>query len=240
LFDLREVAGLDAERCRERLQAAVDDLPRDPHATTVNRYRRYSPAILLPWHLRLDWVPNLGDPDDPYTEYFQGDYNPEYAGVIRQFPPLSDELKSDCDLHQVVLHDWSLTFWHERLLTRPFIVGVHLIKLMVSEAGVRAVSSPDHLHQDGEPFTFVHLVARENAVGAHNVIAEAGCSGCQPEGVPPEAILDEFQLLRPLESYGVHDQAISHYVSSLERGPEERPAVRAALLVDFTPLLPSI
>jgi hypothetical protein len=234
------VPDMDVKRCQDRLRAALDNLPTDPYAVSVNRYRRYSPAIILPWCNQLEWVPNLGGPSNPYTEYFQGDHNPEYPGVFRRFPPLEDELKLDATLRQIVWNDFGLTFWSDRQLTRPFIVGVHLVKLMVVAAGQRGVSSPDHLHQDGEPFTFVHLVARDNATGATNVIARKHCSGAQPEDVAPDDILARFELLEPMESYGVQDRAISHYVSALERGPEDRPAVRAALLVDFTPLLPVI
>jgi hypothetical protein len=224
-----------------RLQAAVENLPADPHAPTANRYRRYSNAILLPWCRKLEWMPNRQAPTGPYTEYYQeAEFNPEFPAMVRRMPPLEDWLKHDALLHDIIWHDFDLTFWTEVQLIRPFVVGVHFVKLLAAEPGSRAVSSPNHLHQDGEPFTFVHLVARENAVGATTVVADPSCSGSMPEDVDGAKVHAVFELQEPLESYGVHDMAVSHYVSALEHGPEDQPGVRAALLIDFTPLVPVI
>jgi hypothetical protein len=222
------------------LHEALDDLPPDPYGCQRNRYRRYSQAVLRPWTSELDWMPGLQEGSGSYTEYFQGDYNPEFKGIHRRFPSLTDELKQDSLLLRLIWQDFGLTSWSEGQLVRPFAVGVHIVKLLVSEPDAQAVSSPNHLHQDGEPYTFVHLLARDNAVGAANVIAPPHCSGCRPEEIAPEFIQAEFELHEPLESYGVHDRAVSHYVSSLDRGPADRPGVRAALLIDFTPLVAAL
>jgi hypothetical protein len=240
-FDLREELhdpGLGAGLAR--LQAALDDLPADPYARSRHRFRRYSPAILTPWSRRIDWTPALEGAGGLYTEYCQQDHNVEFPGVHRRFSPLPEALTSDPWLHRVIWYDFDLTFWSPTQRTRPMVAGVHLVKLAVAAADQRAVSSPDCLHQDGEPFTFVHLVARDNATGASNVIASPHCAGSQPEDVAEDFIADRFELREPLESYGVHDRAVSHYVSPLRRGPEERPALRAALLIDFTPLVPAL
>jgi hypothetical protein len=222
-----------------RLQAAVEALPIDPHAPTANRYRRYSNAILLPWCRKLEWMPNRQAPTGPYTEYYQeAQFNPEFPAVVRRMPPLEESLKNDPFLYQIIWHDFDLTFWTEVQMIRPFVVGVHMVKLLAAHEGSRATSSPNHLHQDGEPFTFVHLLARDNAVGARTVVADPGCSGLMPEDVDRVRIFAEFELLQPLESYGVHDMAVTHYVSALGRGPDDRPGVRAAMLTDFTPLVP--
>jgi hypothetical protein len=223
-----------------RLQAAVQNLPVDPHAPSANRHRRYSNGILLPWCRRLEWMPNLEGPNGSYTEYYQeAEFNPEFPALVRQMPPLEDDLKADPFLQEIIWHDFGLTFWTEVQLIRPFVVGVHFVKLQATQPGTRATSSPNHLHQDGEPFTFVHLVVRDNAVGARTVVADPSCAPHMPEEVSSDLIHADFELREPLESYGVHDVAVSHYVSALERGPEDRPAVRSALLVDFTPLVPS-
>ena len=230
----------DTERGLARLQAAVDNLPADPYAPAANRYRRYSNGILLPWTRRIEWMPNRQGPKGDYCEYYQSDYNPEYLSKVRHFVPFEEELKHDPFLNHILWQDFDLTFWNEAQLIRPFVVGVHLVKLLVNRAGDRAVSSPDVLHQDGEPFTFVHLVARDNAVGATTSVAIPESAGKKPEEVDPATIHVQFELQRPLESYGVFDSKVAHYVSALERGPEDRPAVRAALLTDFTPLVPLI
>src|SRR5258708_23271373 len=153
-------------------------------------------------------------------------------------PPIEDSLKNDPFLADILWHDFDLTFWSEVQLGRPFVVGVHLVKLLVAGAGTRATSSPNHLHQDGEPFTFVHLVVRDNAVGATSVVAHPSCAPKMPEEVDPGQIYARFELQRPLDSYGVHDVSVSHDGSALERGPEDRRGLRPALLTASTPLLP--
>ncbi len=232
----------DTENGLERLRAAVDNLPADPYAPAANRYRRYSNGILLPWSRRVEWMPERQGSRGAYSEYYQSDYNPEYLSRVRHFVPFEDELKHDPFLSHIVWQDFDLTLahWNEAQLIRPFVVGVHLVKLLVRHDSDRAVSSPDVLHQDGEPFTFVHLVRRENAVGARTAVAIPDAAGKKPEDVDPATIHVQFELLEPLESYGVLDAKVSHYVSALERGPEDRPGVRAALLTDFTPLVPLI
>lgn len=239
-FQVTELADGDVTGAVAGLQESLDALPSDPYGRSRNRYRRYSQAVLLPWCDQLEWIPDLCDSSGPYTEYFQGNYNPEYPGSRRRFASLTPELKSDPVVQRLVWHDFRLTSWNEGQLVRPFNVGVHLVKLLATESGEPAFSSPDILHQDGEPYTFVHLVARDNAVGATNVIAEPHCSGCRPEEVTRDFILDEFELLEPLDSYGVQDRSVSHYVSELHRGAEARPGVRAAMLIDFTPLAPTV
>ena len=240
-FDGRDGATTQTvERGLERLRQALDHLPEDTHAPRANRFRRYSRGILIPWrHGHLEWVPNRGEPGDPYTEFWQGPYNPEYLDVVRRFKPIDESLRADPLLMHLVWRDFDLTFWPDWLASCPFLVGVHYVKLMVTEAAAVAVSSPDHLHQDGEPFTFVHLVARDNAAGAGNVIATPQCAGRRPEDVA-DCVVAEFELQEPMESYGVHDRAVSHHVTALRRGPEDRPGVRAVLLIDFTPMVPSL
>jgi hypothetical protein len=185
-------------------------------------------------------MPNRQGPKGEYSEYYQSDYNPEYLSRVRGFVPFEDDLKHDPFLNHILWQDFDLTFWEEAQLIRPFTVGVHLVKLLVLNNGDRAVSSPNILHQDGEPFTFVHLIQRDNAVGARTSVATPACAGKMPEDVDPALIHAQFELTTPLESYGVFDPKVSHYVSGLEHGPEDRPAIRAALLTDFTPLVPLI
>src|SRR5215467_4275051 len=201
----------DTESGLGRLQAAVDNLPADPYAPTANRYRRYSNGILLPWARRVEWMPNRQGPKGEYSEYYQSDYNPEYLSKVRHFTPFEDELKHDPFLDHIIWQDFDLTL--------AFWNEAQLIR----------------------PFVVgVHLVKRDNAVGARTAVAIPEVAGKKPEEVDPASIHTQFELLRPLESYGVLDSMVAHYVSALERGPEDRPGVRAALLTDFTPLVPLI
>src|SRR5690625_7799112 len=91
----------------------------------------------------------------------------------------------------------------------------------------KAVSSPDCLHQDGEPFTFAHLIERKNVKGGTNVIGIPEVRGKQPDEVDEKDLHEVFEISKPLESYGVDDSAVSHYV-----GPEDGAAVRSVILIE--------
>src|SRR5699024_4715361 len=73
-------------------------------------------------------------------------------------------------LREIIMADYHETFWKEEEKIMPIHVGVHFVKLLVTQDGEKAVSSPDCLHQDGEPFTFAHLIKRENVKGGTNAI----------------------------------------------------------------------
>jgi hypothetical protein len=118
----------------------------------------------------------------------------------------------------------------------PIHVGVHLIKLLVAAEGEEAFSSPNEIHQDGEPFVFTHLIYRQNAEGGENIFAAPSYRGSQPADVPPDDRIAEFTLVKPLESYGVRDVLVSHYLGPIYRGPGPEPGERAVILTDFVPM----
>lgn len=216
-------------------------LPADPYGAGANRYRRYSRGVLLPWTRQFTWLPNREDEEgNRVVEYFQAHFNPEFANERRGFPALSERARRDPLLMRLIWHDYDHTSWDEAERDLPVHVGVHFVKMMVEEDGQFAESSPAHLHQDGEPYTFVHLVLRENAIGAVNSIAAPRCAGLQPEEVSRALIVTQFELTQLLESYGVKDDKVSHHVSALARGPQPGPAQRGVILVDFTPMVPRI
>lgn len=111
---------------------------------------------------------------------------------------------------------------------------------MVTEDDQESVASPNTLHQDGEPFTFVHLVTYKNVIGGTSTVATTNCAGLKREDVDEKFILDEFDLINPLDSYGVCDQKVSHYVKGVKKGKDPQPAERGVLLIDFTPTVIAI
>jgi hypothetical protein len=218
----------------EQLVDAFAHLPPDPYNKGLGRFRRYSRAVILPWMRHLSWMPPCERSiEEPQSEYDQGSHNPEYLGVRRTFPALAAELCANRLLNALIWQDYDLTFWSARDLRLPVHVGVHMMKLMVTEPGSRAISSPNMLHQDGEPFTFVHLIGRKNVIGGVNVIAPPMYTGLHPEELHPQAITARFELVQPLESYGVHDPQVSHYVGAVHQLDLSRPAERSVLLIDF-------
>ncbi|RPF21499.1 2OG-Fe dioxygenase family protein [Myceligenerans xiligouense] len=219
------------------LRAACRDLPEDPYAPNSGRYRRYARAVFLPWSKDLFWMPATeSQVREGVNGYYQGDNNPEHAGVTRNFPAISVGICNNRLLLDIIQFDFAQTYWSEHDAVWPLYVGVHLVKLQVEEDGHEAVSSPNELHQDGEPYVFAHLIYRHNAEGGTNLIATPGYRGKQPEDVPPADRLAEFQMTRPLDTYAVTDDLVSHYVGPIRKGGAPVPGERAILLVDWVPM----
>ncbi|MEI2355494.1 2OG-Fe dioxygenase family protein [Mesobacillus zeae] len=231
----------DMEGDLKQLAAAFDQLPVDTYSLESHRYRRYSRAIINPWDGALQWLPNYHDENgEQKSLYFQGTFNAEYLEQNRAFPSLSEEIKANSLLQEIIKYDFNETFWSKYDELLPIHVGVHFVKYMVTEDNQESVASPNTMHQDGEPFTFVHLVTYKNVQGGTSTVASTSCAGLKREEADENLILDEFDLTQPLDSYGVCDQKVSHYVSGIKKGPEPRPAERGVILIDYTPLVISI
>ncbi|MCY9786126.1 2OG-Fe dioxygenase family protein [Nocardiopsis sp. EMB25] len=241
-YDLADQLGVaDADPRLSSLVAEFSELPTDPYARSAGRFRRYSRGVITPWDNGFSWIPPvLSDDEQWVTEYYQGDHNPEFTGARRQFPALRESATDNPLLRDLILFDFGQTEWSPVDLMAPIHVGVHMINLVVDEAGQEAVASPNCLHQDGEPYTFAHLMYRDNVVGGGNTIAPPRCAGMTPGEISEDLVMAEFELTKPLESYGVRDDKVSHYVAPIRRGGDPRPGGRAILLVDFTPMAPRI
>lgn len=235
-FDLRnELAYPELEEDLKQLQKAFLDLPLDPYAPETHRYRRYSRAIILPWNEEIHWLPNyIREDGTAVCEYYQGTFNNEYVEEYRAFPPLSDEIKQNRLLNKILLFDYKQTFWHPRELIQPIHIGVHFVNFAVKQNEV-SVASPNCVHRDGEPFTFAHLITYHNVKGGINAIADLSAAGKDRNSVMDEDIFEEFILTEPLQSYGVCDRMVSHYVSPIQCGPNDNYAERGMLLIDYTP-----
>jgi hypothetical protein len=233
LADLLNISDSDADF--KALLVEFDDLPADPYATDACRYRRYARGVVLPWSRMLIWIPEVRQAgENGASGYFQGDHNPDYAGIVRTLPAIPESALNNQLLKDIVLFDFDQTRWDSADAVWPLHVGVHLIKLSTDEDGREAISSPNELHQDGEPFVFAHLMYRRNAVGGHNVIAPPRCRHLLPSEISPDLIMAEFELAKPLESYGITDEKVSHYVAPIKKGALAEPGERAVVLVDFT------
>lgn len=238
---LMRVDGFDTDRLLKELQGQFVGMPSDPYGPNTNRYRRYGRAVYVPWSGNLTWLPTVEDAElGPATEYFQGDFNPEFPGARRRFPAIPEKARNNELLRQIVLFDAEQALWLDELRHGPVHIGVHFLTLRVDGEGERAVPSPDFLHQDGERFTFAHLINRDNVVGGTNVIAPPRCAGMKPEEISADLRQAEFTLENPLDSYAVYDEKVSHYVSPVCRGSAPRPGERSILLIDFTPYIPHI
>lgn len=227
---------LDYEGMEEDFGALLtyfESLPTDEYAKGLNRYRRYSRALVLPASGKLEWLPTITKNGEEFSAYFQGKFNPEHAGSYREFACIDKEIQANKLLEKIILFDYHETFWKEEDRIMPIHVGVHFVKLYVENADEQAVSSPNCFHQDGEPFTFAHLVKRQNVKGGTNAIGLPSAAGKNFDTVAEEEVTEVFEITNPLESYGVEDSAVSHYVSPVEKGDGDEPGVRSVILIDY-------
>lgn len=241
-YELASVLGVSTTDGRfVELLAEFARLPQDPYSQREGRFRRFGRGVLLPWNGDFQWIPENGAAgSESMVEYQQGTYNPQFVNQVRQMPGLTAPIRENALLAELIRFDFAQTAWNEADRGWPVLVGVHLIRLSVEGPGGRAVATPDMLHQDGEPYTFAHLIRRRDAEDGENVIATPDCVGSSPDDVPVNKTLARFVLREPLDSYGVKDDLVSHYVGPITVAAGAENAERAVLLVDFTPMVPRL
>ncbi len=234
IYDYMESLRYDGiEKDYEALLSYFENLPIDDYAPELNRYRRYSRALVLPTSGNIEWLPDVKREGNEYAAYFQGKFNPEHPGSYREFHSIDSDIRDNKLLKKIIMANYHETFWQEEDKIMPIHVGVHFVKLMVDNDEDKAVSSPDCLHQDGEPFTFAHLIERRNVKGGMNAIGIPEVRGKQPEEVDKKDLHEFFEISKPLESYGVDDSAVSHYVGPVMKDSGDDSAVRSVILIDY-------
>jgi len=221
-------------------------LERDEYSPQgTNRFRRYANGIILPWldQRTVNWLPPVVDSAGVRRAgYGQGRFNPDHAGM-RNFHALSDEVKASPALLELIREDFALTFWPNGGHQFPIYVGVHFIKLTSPGPDRPGVSSPDCFHQDGEPFTFAHLIFRSpNSDGGVNFIGHPCLRDVSIEKAPSSSIKAQFTLAEPFDSFAVHDPKVTHYVSPIfkSKGVPGTECERCIILIDFCPTVQQI
>jgi hypothetical protein len=223
------------------LVEATRSAPADRYDATGSRFRWYRQGTYFPWSNRL--VPNPAFQDapelEPYSSYFQSSsFNIEQGNQQRRFAPFSDDVMASPAL-------LALTELCFRLIPRwrlrgdgrwPVLVGMHLVRLQ-SDGRRAAVATPNHAHQDGEPFTFVILLERDNVVGGVSYIVQARCAGQHPDDLTRADVLASGTLTDPLDIAAIDDARVAHHVTGV-LGADGRPGSRSALLLDFSELQP--
>lgn len=110
-----------------------------------------------------------------FEPYFQTKaYNPITGGVVREYPPISDEVLETQLFRQIIQHDLNVVNHIDSLPpVTEMMCGIHCFRYM-SNNHMPAYSSPSWLHRDDENIVFIHLVNRSpDIVGGDNVIAES-------------------------------------------------------------------
>ncbi|WP_249977849.1 2OG-Fe dioxygenase family protein [Vreelandella olivaria] len=119
---------------------------------------------------------------------------------------------------------------------------MHFVRIVSSSINNRGISSPNCFHQDGEPFTFAHLVSRSKSTnGGVNYIGSTHVRNLTLNEVAEEDICAKFELREFMDSFAVHDPRVSHYVSPIVKSEvDAEDADRCMILIDFSPMIQKI
>ncbi len=203
------------------LEDAYERLPLDRYCPEQNRRRRHSRFVLLPWDLHIS--------PRPATAYFQKrELNPDHGGMMRKFEEFEPETASNSFLRALIEFDFNSIPFSAEDLSFPFDVGVHLVRVEASP-DQPGVSSPNCLHKDGEPYTFIHLVKRFQVEGGENIVTDND-----------KNTLATVTLSHRLETIAVSDSDVYHQVERIETSGGADRGFRDVLLIDFTPMKPQL
>lgn len=225
-----------------KLRAAARALPADHTDLSAGRARRYGRFIYLPWMGEDYPVPprhykHSGEFGLEYTQ--PATLNSEAAGVRRVFAPLAGAQYRNRALLALIEFYRNQIPLDQDTFMEAMQVGVHLIKLQAGP-GREAKASPNLVHRDGEPYTVAVLLDRIGAGGGENVVTLPQYHDRPIEQVPADGIRAQFTLERPLDSYVVDDLSVAHYVAPVTALSSDQPGIRTILLLDYTPLRPSL
>jgi hypothetical protein len=212
-------------------------LPPDPYDPTGRRHRRYSVFFWSPKaDLLMPVSREFGEDGLPVTPYLQGDeYQTEFGNEVRWFPALEEWLLQSSILGGLIRADGMVARRAGVLPDAPgFYVGVHAIALVPGVDGP-AVITPNEIHCDGEPVTFVHLLRRRNVTGGWNVVADRAALGRHPDEVDPALLHARFSLTMPGEGFVVDDRRVAHFVEGVALRDSALPGERTVLLIDLCP-----
>jgi len=224
------------------LSSYCNELPVDPTDPKRARHRRYRQCLMLS-NGELNPLPLSKDPNtgELYATYSQSSsLNSEQNGTVRRFAPIDDALVGGF-LASLVRADFRvLPKDFTRSKAGIYLVGIHLVSLRPN-LGESAESSPNMIHRDGEPFTWVHLVSKSECTsGGESFVTATSAVGKQPCELADHQLFKRFELSSPLDSFVIDDALVAHHVSPVTSESSEKEANRTVALIDFTPLVPEL
>ncbi|WP_238947839.1 2OG-Fe dioxygenase family protein [Caldimonas brevitalea] len=236
-FDATDMqVAVDEAADLQRLTEYARSLPVDRFGTG-GRHRSYAEGILTPRRKTIAWKAGARTPDGrveiAYVQH--SEFQPEHGGVVRNFARTREDILALPLVHRLIWYDLSLTPMFDA--EGDLLCGFHMIRMQATPGAVARIT-PDCLHQDGQPFTAVHLVERSHAEGGVNFIAPPRYTGRQFDEVPSH-LLSAFVLGSPLQSYIIDDAAICHQVTAVSCSPGASHGTRTVILIDFSPLNPA-
>jgi|ERR1017187_922581 hypothetical protein len=170
------------------------------------------------------------------SDYQQpADINPEQRGSLRTYAPLPAAAGSNAFLKELILFDLSLLpledFW-PNAPRNPLSIGIHLLRTIALPERPGS-PSPSVPHQDGEPFTCIHLIKRRGVNGGESqVFRNTPIDGVNAAG----QLLLQTTLQQALDSLIVWDRDVFHHVTPINVVQDGIEGIRDVLIIDFTPL----
>jgi len=158
----------------------------------------------------------------PKEAYFQPEEQNNYAGgIAREFAPVLPESVENPFLMELVRCCFEQLPVEEERRKQAWEVRVHQIRIVATpdETGEPA---PEGIHQDGTDFLSLHLVRRENVIGAESTIYDL-------ERNP----LFSCTMTEVMDSFILEDPRIMHGVTSVRPADGASPAKRDLLGIDF-------
>jgi hypothetical protein len=154
--------------------------------------------------------------------YFQPeDENPYAGGIERVFAPLLPDTVHNPFLLALVRLTFACLPVGEERQGKTWEVRIHQIRIVASP-GEPGLPAPEGIHQDGTDFLTLHLVRRQNVVGAESAIYDL-------DRTP----IGSYTMREALDSFILEDPRVLHGVTPMHSADGRTPGIRDMLGVDF-------
>lgn len=160
------------------------------------RLRRFGQVGLVPNGGKV-WL------RDPVAYYQSEELNRYAGGIVREFPPLTEEFVAN-DLFQNLLRSSFDVFGVEdEYRDAEWVADISLFRLKVERHRVTE-PTPEGIHRDGVPFGVIHMVGRKDIEG-----------GVSHVYTMDEELIDLGVLRDPLDTLYAFDNRVKHYVTPI-------------------------
>lgn len=211
-----------AQKARKlnQFRSRYDFLPNDPHLFEGEgeRRRRYARMRVEPIAKTLELF--------EHDRFFQAKkFDQLYGDIHRSFAPMEYADYGNDFLQELVIDSYLSLPLPKEMNSEPFEVSVHMIRIQATPNSEIGRPAPEGIHRDGYHFGSIHLMRRENILGADNHIYDL-----------KKNRIDAVVLTQPMDSIYFDDRAIFHGVSPFEPAAKALVATRDMLILLYQPL----
>ena len=211
---LAELIGIDLSSFVPIFSKFGHSAPLDEHVLPALRHRKHDKLVFLPWTGDLFKL--------PIPCYYRD--LPTWPQVGRNYCGLNSEAYECNELLKLIAADVALCPFSVIDRCYPIEIGINLIKI-VATTDSPGVSPPNKPHRDGERYSAIHLIARDDVQGGRSMIVDDA-----------ENRLWEGQLINSLDTLFVDDIKVLHHVEETQVSVGSSIGFRMVLIVDMTPM----